>query len=128
MNIISISLLAVCLSVIILSVRQIKPDMAHIMSIAAAILLFLAVVPYINEAIRNIREFSHITLSSAKYLEPIIKITGIAYVTNLSSQICADAGETALASRVEMAGKVAICMLTIPIAREAFTKITGIIQ
>ena len=128
MNIISISLLAVCLSVIILSVRQIKPDMAHIMSIAAAILLFLAVVPYINEAIRNIREFSHITLSSAKYLEPIIKITGIASVTNLSSQICADAGETALASRVEMAGKVAICMLTIPIAREAFTKITGIIQ
>ena len=128
MNIISISLLGVCISVIILSVRQIKPDMAHIMSIAAVILLFLAVVPYINEAIREIREFSHITLSSAKYLEPIIKITGIAYVTNLSAQICADAGETALASRVEMAGKIAICMLTIPIAREAFTKITGIIQ
>ena len=128
MNIISISLLGVCISVIILSVQQIKPDMAHVMSIAASILLFLAVVPYINEAISEIKQFSHITLSSAKYLEPIIKITGIAYITNLSSQICADAGETALASRVEMAGKVAICMLTIPIAREAFTKITGIIQ
>ena len=128
MNILSISLLAVCICVIILSVRQIKPDMAHVMSIASTILLFLAIVPYINEAIREIKQFSNITLSSAKYLEPIIKITGIAYVTNLSSQICADAGETALASRVEMAGKVAICMLTIPIAREAFTKITGIIQ
>ena len=98
------------------------------MSIASSILLFLAVVPYINEAIREIREFSQINLSSAKYLEPIIKITGIAYITNLSSQICVDAGETALASRVELAGKIAICMLTIPIAREAFTKITGIIQ
>lgn len=128
MNIISISLLAVCISVIILSVRQIKPDMAHVMSIASSVLLFLAVVPYINEAIIEIKQFSHITFSSAKYLEPIIKITGIAYITNLSSQICADAGETALASRVELAGKVAICMLTIPIAREAFTKITGIIQ
>ncbi len=128
MNIISISAIAVCISVIILSVRQIKPDMAHVMSIAAAILLFLAIVPYINEIIVEIKQFSYITLSSAKYLEPIIKITGIAYVTNLSSQICADAGETALSSRVEMAGKVAICMLTIPIAREAFTKITGILQ
>ncbi|MBR1969703.1 MAG: stage III sporulation protein AD [Clostridia bacterium] len=128
MNIISICALAVCISVLILSVRQIKPDMAHVLSIASAILLFLAVIPYINEAISQIKEFSHINIGSAKYLEPIIKITGIAYITNISSQLCADAGETALASRVEMAGKVAICMLTIPIAREAFTKITGILQ
>lgn len=128
MNIISISAVAVCICVIILSVRQIKPDMAHVLSIGATILLFLAIVPYINEAIGEIKQFSQINLSSARYIEPIIKITGIAYVTNLSSQLCADAGETALASKVEMAGKIAICMLTIPIAREAFTKITGIIQ
>ena len=128
MNIVSISLMAGCISVIILSVRQIKPDMAHIISIGAAVILFAWVIPYINEAISEIKQFSYISRSAAKYFEPIIKITGIAYITNLSSQICADAGETALSSRVEMAGKVAICMLTIPIAREAFTKITGILQ
>ena len=127
MNIVSICGAALCVSVLILSVRQIKPEMAHVISIASAILLFLAVVPYINEAIREIRQFSHLNFSSARYLEPIVKITGIAYVTNISSQLCADAGETALASRVEMTGKVAICMLTIPIAREAFSKITEII-
>lgn len=128
MNITSICIAAVCISVIILSVRQIKPEIAHIISIGAAVLLFLSIIPYINEIISTIKQFSYISASSSRYFEPIIKITGIAYITNLSSQICSDAGETALASRVEMAGKVAICMLTIPIAREAFTKITGILQ
>ena len=128
MNIVSISLAAVCISVIVLSIKQIKPDMAQMISIAGAFLLFIAILPYITEAINSIKQFSSISTLGGRYIEPILKITGIAYITNLGAELCADAGEKALAGKVELAGKIAICTLTIPIAREAFTKIMGILR
>ena len=128
MNIVSIALAAVCISVIVLSLRQIKPEIAQLVSIGAAVLLFACVLPYITEAIQQMKQFSHISSMGGRFIEPIIKITGIAYITNLGAELCSDAGETALAGRVEMAGKILICVLTIPIAREAFMKITGILQ
>ena len=128
MNIASISIAAVCISIIVLSVRKINQEMAQLISIGAVILLFAAILPYITQAVSQIKQFSVISSMGGRYIEPIIKITGIAYITNLGAELCSDAGESALASRVEMAGKIAICILTIPIAREAFTKITEILQ
>ncbi len=128
MNIVSIAALCVCLSALILCVKQIRPEMGHMISVTAAVILFVLITPYVKETADAVKAFAAYGKYGSDYLEPIIKITGIAYVTQLGSTLCRDCNETALAARVEMAGKVAICLLTVPIAREAFVKITGIIR
>jgi len=49
------------------------------------------------------------------YLDTVFKILGIAYLTSFCSEICKDAGESSIASKVEFAGKILILTLAIPI-------------
>ena len=49
------------------------------------------------------------------YFSAVLKITGIAYIAEFGAEICKDAGEGAIASKIELAGKVIIVMLAAPI-------------
>jgi stage III sporulation protein AD len=55
------------------------------------------------------------TKVNAVYFQTILKIMGIAYVTEFGAQIVRDAGQEAIASKIELAGKVLIMVLAIPI-------------
>lgn len=49
------------------------------------------------------------------YVETILKIIGIAYIVEFSSQITKDAGQGSIASKIEMAGKIVILAMAVPI-------------
>jgi stage III sporulation protein AD len=49
------------------------------------------------------------------YFATVLKITGIAYIAEFGAEICNDAGESAIASKIELAGKVIITVLAVPI-------------
>lgn len=127
MNMLGIAAGAVCISVIALSVKSMNSEIGQLITIAAVVAVIGAVVPYIIKIIASIKELSAYSGMGERYLEPILKITGIAYISQIGAELCADSGEKALAARVEMAGKIAIGAITIPIAREAFEKIIGIL-
>lgn len=118
---------AVCISVIALSVKSMNGEIGQLITIAAVVAVIGAVVPYIIKILVSIKELASYSSMGERYLEPILKITGISYISQIGAELCADSGEKALASRVEMAGKIAIGAITIPIAREAFEKIIGIL-
>ena len=60
------------------------------------------------------------------YLELLLKVTGIAYLVEIVKNVCADAGNTALASKAELAGKVSIALLTIPLITNVVSLIGSI--
>ena len=49
------------------------------------------------------------------HLSIVLKVIGIAYITEFGSQVCRDAGESAIASKIELGGKIIILSLTVPI-------------
>ncbi len=128
MNILSITLAGVCASFLALSVKNTKSNMGQMVTLASAVCLMLATAPYIIRIVASLKELSGYSVAGEKYLEPIIKITGVAYISRIGAQLCSDCGENTLAERVESAGKIAIGVITIPIAREAFAKIMGILS
>lgn len=128
MNIIQLAAVSVCVSVLALTVKNIKSEMGQLISIAATVLVMAAVIPYIITVISTIREFAALSQLGERFLTPILKITGIAYISQIGAELCADSGEKALASRVEAAGKIAVTVIALPIAKEAFVKIMGILS
>ena len=50
-----------------------------------------------------------------EFIELLIKITGIAILTEFAVSICKDSGETAIASKIDMGGKVIMVSMSIPI-------------
>ena len=50
-----------------------------------------------------------------EFLNLLIKITGIAFLTEFAVSICKDSGESAIASKIDIGGKVTIIAISIPI-------------
>ena len=127
MNVFSVSAAAVCISIIALCIKSVRADIGQMISIGATIILAAVLVPYIKEVVSAIKELSTYSSMGEKYIKPILKITAIAYISQIGAQLCKDSGETSLGERVESAGKIIISVTAIPIAREAFVKIIGIL-
>ena len=128
MNIFSISVAAVCISLVALCIKSVKSDIGQMISIGATILIAITLIPYISEIISAIKELSTYSKMGEKYMQPILKITAIAYISQIGAQLCKDSGEGTLGEKVETAGKIIISVTAIPIAREAFVKIIGILR
>lgn len=111
-QIVAFGLIATVLAVVI---RGQRPEMAMALSVAAGVVVFLMMLGRIGSVVEIIRDLSDRAGVSAIYLGTILKIVGIAYIAEFGSQICRDAGEGALAAKVEFAAKVLIMVLAVPI-------------
>lgn len=128
MNIISIASAGVIFGIIALMVKNMKSEIGHLISISGVILILTAIIPYIITIVKTMYDFARISQGGESFLTPILKITGIAYISQIGSELCTDCGEKALSSHILTAGKIAITVITIPIAKEAFEKIIGILS
>ena len=127
MNIAALVAAGVVFSILALIVRNSKSEIAPLVSIGGSILIIAAIIPYVITIIQTMEEFASLSPLGESFLTPILKITGISYITQIGSDLCIQSGENIIASRVQAAGKIAIMVITIPIAKEAFTKIMGIL-
>lgn len=105
--------LVVCILAIIL--RQQKPPMATLLSLTAGVMIFLVMLPQITAVFNVLKDLASQANVSMVYMGTILKIVGIAYIADFGSQICRDAGESALASKIEFAAKIIVLVMAVPI-------------
>ncbi|UWG95718.1 stage III sporulation protein AD [Dehalobacter sp. DCM] len=107
--------LAIIVTVLGAVLKQIKPEIALQLSILAGVIIFILVMGRIKIVIDLLEKLADQANISSYYLLIVLKIVGIAYLTEIGSQICRDAGENALATKVEIAAKIFVVVLAIPI-------------
>lgn len=107
--------LAIIVTVLGAVLKQIKPEIAVQLSILAGVIIFLLVMDKIKVILELLEKLADQANISSYYLLIVLKIVGVAYLTEFGSQICRDAGENALATKVEIAAKIFVVILAIPI-------------
>ncbi len=112
MQVVGLGLVAAVLAVVI---RHNKPEMALFLSIAVGIIIFMALLAKVGSVLDVLKELSSRANLSMVYLGTILKIVGIAYIADFGAQICRDAGEGAVASKIEFAAKILVLVLAVPI-------------
>ncbi|OPX43446.1 stage III sporulation protein AC/AD protein family protein [Ruminiclostridium hungatei] len=112
LQIVCIGIVAVVLSV---TIKQQKPEIALQVSIATGLLIFILIVVKLTSVIEFIKTFSRKADIDAAYIGILLKIVGIAYIAEFGAEVCKDAGESSIASKIELAGKVTIVILAVPI-------------
>jgi len=115
MEIIQIVGLGFIVTLLSLVIRSQRPDIAVQLSIALATIIFLMVLGKISVVLDLFRDLAEKAGVGQIYLNTILKIIGIAYITEFGAQVCRDAGEGAVASKIEFAGKVMVMVMAIPI-------------
>mgnify|MGYP005758217281 FL=1 len=101
--------------IIIIIVRQYKPEFTLYISLLAGALILLFIMDKIGGIIDLLTTLSNKTAINNEFLTLLIKITGIAFLTEFAVSICKDSGESAIASKIDMGGKVIIVSMSIPI-------------
>lgn len=115
MDILQIIGLAIVATVIIAVLKTQRPEIAIQISIAAGIIVFTMILGKITAVIELLNSYAQKVNIDTIYLSTLLKIVGIAYITEFGAEVCKDAGEGAIASKVELAGKVVIIVLAVPI-------------
>lgn len=92
-----------------------KEELAVQISICAGILIFLFMISKITSVMNLLQQLALKANIDFIYLTTVFKILGIAYLASFCSEICKDAGQGSIASKVEFAGKILILVLAIPI-------------
>lgn len=115
MGIIEIVGLGVIATILILVIKTQRPDMAINLTIVTGIIIFFAVLLKVEGVIAIVRKYVDIAGINIIYFEILLKIVAISYIAEFGAQICRDAGAGAIASKIELSGKVIIVTLSIPI-------------
>ena len=111
-KIIGIGLIAL---VVVVILKQYRPEYAIYVSIIAGVLILVLAMEKITGIVNLLQSISDKTYINKQFLGILLKITGIAIITEFAVSICSDAGEKAIASKIEIGSKVIIIAMSIPI-------------
>lgn len=101
--------------ILIIILRQYKPEFIIYVSIIAGALILIISFSKVSGIIDLINNLSSKVSIHNNFIGLLIKITGIAILTEFAVSICKDSGETAIASKVDMGGKIIMISLSVPI-------------
>jgi len=127
LDIFKILAIALLTCVATLVVKQVKPDFASIVAIAGGVLILLMLIDYLEQIVGVFQLIVEKTNLSPTILTTILKIIGVGYLTEFTSNICIDSGSSSLSSKVLLAGKVIILFMSIPILTNIIDLIVGIL-
>lgn len=96
-------------------VKTIKPEYALWLTLTSGVFLGLAAITKLDTIVEELKFLQGYFQSYGSYIKLLIKIIGITYLAEFSSDLCKDAGANTLASQVELFGKLSILVLCMPI-------------
>lgn len=111
-KIIAVSLIAV---IIVIIIKQYKPEFAIYISIITGAIILYMIFGKLQGIINLLQNIGSKAGVNSQFLSLLLKITGIAFLAEFAINICKDAGEGAIASKIEIGSKVIIVSMSIPI-------------
>lgn len=101
--------------VIITIVKQYKPEFAIYVSLMAGVLILVLAFDKLADVINLLSNLASRSSINGSFITLLLKITGIAILTEFAVSICKDAGESAIANKMDIGGKIMIVAVSVPI-------------
>ena len=120
--------IALTLAVAVVILRQTKPELAPILLMAGGVLLSFYIVDMLEDVFGVFSKILETTHIDSALFVTLLKIVGIAYLTEFSASICNDSGNSSIAQKLQLAGKLTIFVLSIPIITKLVDLLVGLIK
>lgn len=128
MDITKIVVVSLVSTLIISVIKPQKKEFALTISIICGVLIFSFIFSYLKSIIDTINAvMERFNLDTSMFVI-IMKIIFVAYICEFGANICRDAGESAIASKVELGGKIIIVYLSLPVIEAVINLLTGFLQ
>lgn len=127
MNILGIAGIAICAAVVAAMLRRYHQEYAVLVGIAAGIVILIEILTSIAPAVQQISRLLNSAGISSQYEVILLKTLGICFLAQFAADACRDAGESVLASKMELAGKISILILSLPLFEQIAKTAVGLI-
>ncbi len=113
MNVFTVCAFAIATGIVLSVLKTLKPEMATLGSIVAGVLIIVYILEGLTPIIEFIKNCLYET-NTESYFTLMVKSLAISFCCKTSAEICRDCKENTLASRVELAGKIGIVIVSLP--------------
>lgn len=124
---IAIGMLAVTAAVLALTLRAKNGEIALVLTIAASVLLLLQVIGSASQVVSSVQNIVAVSGIDTGYLAILLKVIGVCLLTEFTANTCRDAGSSALAANVTLAGKLTASVLALPLYRDVLNAVLQVI-
>lgn len=123
MDLIQIGVLGITAAILILLLKAHRPEIGLQISLAFGAIVMISLAGQIKGILDLIGLYMDRANISGVYISALLKIIGMAYIAEFAAESCRDAGQSAIAAKVELAGKILIMITAIPV----ITSVAGVI-
>jgi stage III sporulation protein AD len=124
LKVVGVGFLTLIISMVL---KEYKKEYAIYASLIGGAILLLSSFETIKEIVNFLTKISEKTSYNSEFIKLLIKITGISILVEYMVSICKDCGETAIASKVDFAGKIIIISMSIPVISLSLTTLLNLL-
>ncbi len=115
--ILQIGIIGIIGTLLAIQLQKTNKEYTLLIAIAIAIFVFIAILSELEKIVETAREIQTIMNMDIQYIQTILKMLGITYISEISAGICKDSGYGNIATQIELFGKISILALSMPILR-----------
>ena len=107
--------------------KEYRKDFAIYSSLIGGAIILYLVTDYLKNIVNFLDSLSSTGISSS-FIILLIKITGISILTEFAVSICKDMGESSIANKVDLGGKILVISLSIPVISATLSGLLELLQ
>ena len=114
MDVFALVAIAIIGAIMCVLIKQYRPEYTAFVAIGTGIIMLIGALPQTKELIDYMENISKLGDVDSVYIRTITKALGVCVTTQLASDTCRDCGQSSIASKVELGGKIVILTISIP--------------
>lgn len=127
MEVLRLCAIAIVTAISAVLLKQYKSPLALPVTLTGGCLLLFYTFPYLRDVFLFAESLAEKTGLGTPFIRALLKIIGITFITECVAALCRDAGESALAQNLEIAGKLIILGLSVPLISSFFETVIAVI-
>lgn len=102
-------------------------DIGYVIRVLTVTIFMILIITQLNTVYDIIRDLAAKIHMDETYLNIVLKVIGISYLAEFGAQLCEDAGEKAIAGKIQWVGKMMIFVSATPVILALIHLITDLI-
>ncbi|MCI8275815.1 MAG: stage III sporulation protein AD [Lachnospiraceae bacterium] len=98
-----------------MQLKELKPQFGTYVVFGAGILIFFYAFGKLSEIVEAVGELSRQAAIEEKYVQILLKMLGITYVSEFAASLCRDGGYGSVAGQIELFGRLSILLVSFPV-------------
>lgn len=116
----------ICTIVVSIVLKQYKPELSVLVNICGGLVIFMIAIDGVSTLVSEFYSLEN-GAGQIEIVKPIMKVLGVGYITEFTANLAEDSGNKSVASKIVLGGKIAICILALPILKQLINAIISLV-